>query len=1148
MKDGQGRSLLRSAAGAVRRRVRPQKLSMRRRVSIVVGAVMALSFGVFGYVAQTSRLGAQQGLQTIVPRGSSSVVLHDGTVLMSGGETSAGPVAAAWIVRSDGNFMFMASMNSARSNHASVVLADGRVLVAGGNGPAGALDSAEIYNPATNSWTSVASMSEARADLTATLLADGRVLVAGGGSLDVFDPESGSFSYAGALNPPRNGHAAALLQDGRVLLSGGMSSGSAIMFADIFDPASQVLHVASPLGTARSGHTATSLADGRVLIAGGSTNGVDLASVELFDPLTQRFSPSSVYLQIPRSDHMARLLPDGRVMISGGYSRSVPVTSIELLTPDDNAPATTQSSATKSVSAGAAVFGASAKPSADLDQCRNGTIASPVACAGGAWVNGNAGASNSHWLEGESIAYRMKFGGLSTGANIHSITFEWDTTQNGKHAIDYITSWDRSVPPNSDACTDVLGAGACLTPSMYPIPPDTNVTSLGVTPLPGQNLTLYGGSITGVSTNPAYTLSGSYAGSSSTRITVNFTAAVANPVLVWGGHIATRLDWGASSSAIAISGSPYHTRLVDIDGSTGSQDRSLSNDAVIFPASITIIKDVANGTSTQAFSFTTTSLDPTTFQLDDDGDNSNALSNTKVFSVTTFDTKTVTESTGTDFELTSITCTPVTSQQSTPGTRTISLVDRKVTFNLKEGESVSCTFLNTAKATVQLVKSITGPAEAGATFNLFIKQGTTTVASKSGVGNNGSTDVTTVSTGSYDFSETGGTASLSDYTSSIACTNKGAAIGSATSGISRTVTVGTGDAVVCTITNDRDTGKLEVKKSIASNPTNGKFTLQIDGSAPNQGSVDVGDGGTTGEKILPTGTHTVKEIAGTSTSLSDYTSSIQCKDNNGAGSTVASSTDAGPLNVNVTKGSDIVCTITNVRNTGKLEVTKSIASNPANGLFTLQIDAGTQNQIQASNVGNGGTTNEQTVPTGNHTVKEIAGTNTSLSDYTSSIQCKDNNGTGSVVASSTDAGPLTVNVTKDSDIVCVITNTFVKASPAGTTVLQFVFSDTVTITSIRTGGTPAATVDFRIYSSNACDQATEIASLAQTGKPINMNGTTGTASTGEVSIDNSILGASKTFWIQAHYTGDSLNNGFTTACTAETFQIKVTDNLRNGLP
>ena len=95
---------------------------------------------------------------------------------------------------------------------------------------------------------------------------------------------------------------------------------------------------------------------------------------------------------------------------------------------------------------------------------------------------------------------------------------------------------------------------------------------------------------------------------------------MANPVLAWGGHISTRADWGQDNSAVAISGSPYHMRLIDLDGSGGNQDRSLSADAVIFPGSITIIKN-AIPDDPQDFSFTTTGgLTPSTFALDDDAD------------------------------------------------------------------------------------------------------------------------------------------------------------------------------------------------------------------------------------------------------------------------------------------------------------------------------------------------------------------------------------------------------------------------------------------------------------------------------------------------------------------------------------------------
>src|SRR5207249_7928199 len=103
-----------------------------------------------------------------------------------------------------------------------------------------------------------------------------------------------------------------------------------------------------------------------------------------------------------------------------------------------------------------------------------------------------------------------------------------------------------------------------------------------------------------------------YVGDTSTSVTITFVADSTTPVLAWGGHIANRKDWGPSNSAVAITGSPYHMRILDVDGSGGNQDRSTSSSAVIFPAILTITKNVlgSNGTnlySSTPFNFTTTS-------------------------------------------------------------------------------------------------------------------------------------------------------------------------------------------------------------------------------------------------------------------------------------------------------------------------------------------------------------------------------------------------------------------------------------------------------------------------------------------------------------------------------------------------------------
>src|SRR5206468_962184 len=150
----------------------------------------------------------------------------------------------------------------------------------------------------------------------------------------------------------------------------------------------------------------------------------------------------------------------------------------------------------------------------------------------------------------------------------------------------------------------------CAAPTTtFPIPHDPNVPAAQI---PGV-FTLYGGTITGVS---AYTLTGSYAADSSTSISVTFTTTNATTVPAWGGHIATRLDWGVTNSAVAITGSPYHTRLIGFDGAGGNQDRALSADAVVFPASITILKQ-ASPEGPTPFPFTSTIPGVTSFSLID---------------------------------------------------------------------------------------------------------------------------------------------------------------------------------------------------------------------------------------------------------------------------------------------------------------------------------------------------------------------------------------------------------------------------------------------------------------------------------------------------------------------------------------------------
>jgi N-acetylneuraminic acid mutarotase len=107
----------------------------------------------------------------------------------------------------------------------AVRLADGRVLVAGGGWYS---TRAELYDPATNSWTRTGNMNVGRIAFTGTLLRDGRVLVVGGNSLggvqasaELYDPSTGRWASTGSPRTPRRDHTATLLPNGTVLVAGG---------------------------------------------------------------------------------------------------------------------------------------------------------------------------------------------------------------------------------------------------------------------------------------------------------------------------------------------------------------------------------------------------------------------------------------------------------------------------------------------------------------------------------------------------------------------------------------------------------------------------------------------------------------------------------------------------------------------------------------------------------------------------------------------------------------------------------------------------------------------------------------------------------------------------------------------------------------
>ncbi|WP_051979379.1 galactose oxidase-like domain-containing protein [Edaphobacter aggregans] len=136
-------------------------------------------------------------------------------------------------------------------DYGSAVMFDGKVMVAGGDGDTdgAATNTAEIIdlNAANPTWQFTSPMSAARRQLNLTLLPDGKVFASGGSGgfgfdnsanpvypAEMWDPATGSWTTMNSVTVYRGYHSTALLlPDGRVLSAGGEITGAS---AEIYSP------------------------------------------------------------------------------------------------------------------------------------------------------------------------------------------------------------------------------------------------------------------------------------------------------------------------------------------------------------------------------------------------------------------------------------------------------------------------------------------------------------------------------------------------------------------------------------------------------------------------------------------------------------------------------------------------------------------------------------------------------------------------------------------------------------------------------------------------------------------------------------------------------------------------------------------------
>lgn len=194
-----------------------------------------------------------------LPSADQAVVALNGKIYILGGYSSDGGESlfsdACYVFDpATGQYNAIAPLGTIRINPAATVL-NGKIIVMGGDGGEGAMSSVEEYDPTSNSWTPLADMPKPRENFQAATI--GQTVYAVGGSsqspqtgyvvydsVDVYDRASNAWTTAASMNVAREYLGLAML-DGKLYAIGGAnnddsaaaSSSFTQSSVEIYDPA-----------------------------------------------------------------------------------------------------------------------------------------------------------------------------------------------------------------------------------------------------------------------------------------------------------------------------------------------------------------------------------------------------------------------------------------------------------------------------------------------------------------------------------------------------------------------------------------------------------------------------------------------------------------------------------------------------------------------------------------------------------------------------------------------------------------------------------------------------------------------------------------------------------------------------------------------
>jgi len=273
------------------------------------------------------------GSMAIGRSGHAAVRLGDGRVLVTGGNGASAEIYDP----GTGQFSAAGVMVAPRAHHTMTLLPSGKVLIVGGaDFPYRGV--AELYDPTTHSFSLTDTLAyPPRIEFKAVGLQDGRVLIVLGrddfgqamATAEVYNPASGTFSSVGSMAQTHEGGTATRLANGSVVVIGGVGGpydengphAGLNPVAELFNPSTNQFSSTGAMAFPRRAHFATLRSDGTVLVTFGlhplvATN----MPAEVYDPVSGAFHPGArgASSRISTLDDEAIPVAPGAVLILGG--------------------------------------------------------------------------------------------------------------------------------------------------------------------------------------------------------------------------------------------------------------------------------------------------------------------------------------------------------------------------------------------------------------------------------------------------------------------------------------------------------------------------------------------------------------------------------------------------------------------------------------------------------------------------------------------------------------------------------------------------------------------------------------------------------------------------------------------------------------